>query len=208
MHYPHQVVALVRRKYGILDHSSRMILCFMVSFRYLVSPNEYTLYYIPFRIQLNAETKDRQLRAWKDLILNYCTIQRSFIFDPAVFPYFRNDSIGRFLSPEGVNSVIQYLIAQGNAEWENETHSRLRIFWKSIPSLAQELYDWAIGQGLGTVYTIYELHASDDFADASFHGTDVSFIRRALQLLVTQQKCVLIPGSTPDEDGVKFLSVR
>lgn len=160
------------------------------------------------RIQINAETREKQLRAWKDLILSYCTAQRSFILTPRAFPFFRNDAIGRFLSPEGINAVVQYLIAQGNAEWEDETHTRLRILWKSVPQLAQELYDWAIGQGLGTVYTLYELHSSDEFTDASFHGTDVALLRRALQLLAQQGKCVLIPGASADEDGVKFVAVH
>jgi hypothetical protein len=168
----------------------------------------FTFFVFSCRIQINAEVRDRQLRAWKDLILSYCSLHRSFVLDPATFPYFRNDQINRSLNTEGITAIVLYLIQQGNAEWENESHVRLRILWKSIPSLAQDLYDWAIGQGLGSVYTIYELHASDDFTDALFHGTDVSLLRRALAVLAEQHKCVLIPGATADEDGVKFLATR
>ena len=163
------------------------------------------------RIQINTETRERQLRAWKDLILSYCAAQRSFILDPHTFPYFRNDAIQRSLNPNSVMQVVQYLISQGHAEWEDQlAQSRLRILWKSVPVLSQEIYSWISAQGISSnsIFTIYELHASDDFAEASFHQVDVQLIRRALALLAEQGKCVLIPGTTPDEDGVKFIAVR
>lgn len=160
-----------------------------------------------FRIQPNVETRERQLKAWKDLILGYCTAQRLYSIDPASFPCFRNDEIGRHLSAEGVSTVIQYLIQQGHAEWEDGLqHTRLRIILKSPQSLAADVYNWAETTGsIGTVFTIYELHASEEFADTVFHGADPQMLRRALQHLETTRRCVIIHGSTSEEDGVKFL---
>jgi hypothetical protein len=44
------------------------------------------------------------------------------------------------LSTEARNAVVNYLVRCGNAEWEDETHTRCRIFWKSPKELAAEIY--------------------------------------------------------------------
>lgn len=139
-------------------------------------------------------------------MLGYCTATKSYHLDPPSFPFFHNDTIGRRLTPEGIHTVIQFLITQGHAEWEDETRSRVRILWKSPQSVAVEIYTWAVEQGLNTVYTIYELHSSEEYSDTRFHGTDPALLRRALQVLESQGKCVLIPGETREEDGVKFIA--
>jgi ESCRT-II complex subunit VPS25 len=146
-------------------------------------------YFVRIRIQPNAETRERQLKAWKELILNYCNNNRVYTIDPMVFPYFKNDDIERQLSSDAIHIVIQYLIEQGNGEWEDGNRTKLRVIWKSIQSIANEIYD-KINEitGIGTVYTIYELHSSDEFSDAPFFGVDPGIIRKALQLLESSRK--------------------
>lgn len=52
----------------------------------------------------------------------------------------------------------------GNAEWENgPSHKFLRVFLKAPEILAKEIYQWATDNLLlGTMATIYELHAGED----------------------------------------------
>lgn len=75
--------------------------------------------------------------------------------------------------------------ATGNAEWQDTTSKgALRVMWKSPQTLAGEVYAWACRTDiLGTVFTIYELHAGDDNHDSGFHGVDPITLRRALDLL-------------------------
>jgi hypothetical protein len=55
----------------------------------------------------------------------------------------------------------------GNAEWTDNAHTTLRMIVKSADVLAGELYSWVLkSELLGNVYTIYELHSSEDYQDS------------------------------------------
>jgi len=55
----------------------------------------------------------------------------------------------------------------GNAEWADNAHTSLRIVLKTADVLAGELYSWVLkNELLGNVYTIYELHSSEDYQDS------------------------------------------
>jgi hypothetical protein len=189
---------------------------------------------------------------------------------PANFPYFENKSIDRKLTQEGVAAVLEYLVEQGelwmlrfnvvivsncslsqcfwyilwiagNGEWEDTTHTRMRILWKTPEALAGEIFTWASNNGfLENVFTVFELLSGDEyqgsgeeylvcvlpipstyllpfsflqnlfsvlphFLPSGFHGTDSSLFRRALQVLEKSSKCIIMAGTTYEEDGIKFL---
>lgn len=66
------------------------------------------------------------------------------------------------------------------------------MMWKSPQTLAGEVYAWACrAEILGTVFTVYELHAGDDNHDSGFHGVDPVTLRRALDLLEAAGKVLL-----------------
>jgi ESCRT-II complex subunit VPS25 len=59
------------------------------------------------------------------------------------------------------------IVTKGNAEWEDSNQTSLRIIWKTPESLAGEVYNWAVKQDLmGTVFTIFELHAGEEHQDS------------------------------------------
>jgi ESCRT-II complex subunit VPS25 len=60
---------------------------------------------------------------------------------------------------------------------------------------------------VGSIYTIFELHAGDELAGTEFLGMDGGLFRRALGLLQEQGKATVYPGASADEDGVKFNAV-
>lgn len=112
------------------------------------------------------ETREKQLRLWRELVLDYCSKTATHQLHPPSFPFFKNEAIGRQLSPEGVREVVDSLIANGQAEWEDSSRSALRILWKSAEALGQEIYSWAkAGELLGTVFSLYELTAGDEYTD-------------------------------------------
>jgi hypothetical protein len=61
-------------------------------------------------LQPIAETREKQLRLWKELILDYCAKSHIYQINPITFPYFKNESINRQLSSEGIAAVTQYLV--------------------------------------------------------------------------------------------------
>ncbi len=125
------------------------------------------------------------------------------------FHYFRNDAISRHLSPDGIHAVIDSLIQEGLAEWEDPNNPvNLLIMSKSSATLASELYAWAEKEALlDTVITMYDIHSGEDYADSAFARMDPLVIRKALEVLEASGKVLIIEGSSQDETGVKFLSI-
>ena len=64
-------------------------------------------------LQPVQETREKQLKLWRELILKYCSQHHLHQLIPASFPYFNNQSIGRQLSAEAINAVVEYIIKTG-----------------------------------------------------------------------------------------------
>ncbi|RYY82739.1 hypothetical protein EON63_12755 [archaeon] len=76
----------------------------------------YTLYFPPFhpnRLQPVLETREKQLKLWRDLILKYCSATHVYRIVPSNFPYFANDTIDRKLSADGIGAVVEFLLQSG-----------------------------------------------------------------------------------------------
>jgi ESCRT-II complex subunit VPS25 len=127
-------------------------------------------------LQPVAETQQKQLKVWRDIILGYCRTTSSTQIVPMSFPLFHNDHIDRSLTPEAIRIIAQSLVEAGNGEWEDSAHTVLRVMLQSAEQLANEVYRWASTKEiLGTVYTMYELHSGDEYQDSgqclfSFHS--------------------------------------
>jgi ESCRT-II complex subunit VPS25 len=118
----------------------------------------------------------------------------------------KNDAIGRSLSPDAIHTIVQDLIVSGNGEWEDvSTKTRCRILWRKPEQLAADVYEWARANGhINSVCTVYELHSGEDVHGMSFQGADEELLRRALKILQDQGKCTIFQGDTSSEDGIKF----
>ena len=165
-----------------------------------------------FTLQPVQQTKEKQLKLWRELVMGYHVQHKSSVMaDPYSWALFKNTSldVDRTLSREGIDAVVQSLIAEGLAEWENndQTNQNLIIMTESPASIASQLMDWASTTGnIDSMMTFYELCAGDGYTTAAFAHVDKSILRRALELLVQSGKVLLVPGETGDEDGVKFLA--
>jgi ESCRT-II complex subunit VPS25 len=159
-----------------------------------------------FTLQPVVATREKQLNTWSSIILQYCAQHKMNRIDPWTFPLFENTAINRKLNRDGITAVITKLIRSGNAEWEDSSKTGLRIILKSVQSLAGDIYAWANRNDfVGTVLTLYEIHSGEDHQDSGFFGTDPIILKRAIQVLEREGKATILEGSTPEEDGVKFL---
>ncbi|EQC29519.1 hypothetical protein SDRG_12768 [Saprolegnia diclina VS20] len=166
-------------------------------------------YHFPpfFTLQPIRSTREKQLILWKTLVVEYHRALQQPIFTPNTTPIFENTTINRKLSMEARHAVVSYIVRCGNGEWEDDTHTRCRIFWKSPAEWAAEIYAFAQDNGmLNNVYTLYELHAGDETEGASFYGIEMWLLRKALEVLEHEAKAAIIHGDTPENDGVKFLA--
>mmetsp|Transcript_19820 Transcript_19820/g.36906 ORF Transcript_19820/g.36906 Transcript_19820/m.36906 type:complete len:99 (-) Transcript_19820:24-320(-) len=80
-----------------------------------------------FTLQPVEATRTKQLALWKDLILRYHMERNITSMTLAEFEYFENKSIDRRMNISGMTAIIESLISSGNAEWEDDEHSRARI---------------------------------------------------------------------------------
>ncbi len=162
-----------------------------------------------FTIQPVQATREKQLNLWKELIVGYHVFHKTFrMVDPPSFPLFKNNTIGRQLSPSAIKTVIEHIIHEGVAQWEDPSNPvNLLVMSKSTATIAHELYTWANKQNLlGFVVTVYELHSGDEYTDSPVMGMDLVVLRKALEVLETSGKAIFIAGANVDEDGVKFMA--
>ena len=123
-----------------------------------------------YSIQPVNETKEKQMKLWKELILQYHVANNSYIMIPETFPYFENKTIGRKLKIEHIHEIMNYLITQGNAEWEDASHTRCRIIWKSIEALSGEIYSWVCKNGyINNIFTLFELLSGEEYQDSGIY---------------------------------------
>lgn len=153
-----------------------------------------------FTLQPVLETREKQLKLWRELILTYHEHARLYSMGPpSSFPLFKNEALDRQLSPEGIEAVVASLVAAGEAEWEDAaTRTNLMIFWKTPEALARDIAQWA-AQNLtkfDSVVTVAEIHAEEQ---SPFFGVDPALVLRALRLLEEEGKAHVI-----DQVGVKF----
>lgn len=168
-----------------------------------------------FTLQPVQQTREKQLKLWRDLIVGYHRAHGSYrMADPLNFELFQNVELDRQLNLDGIKAVVQSLISNKLAEWEDESAENagtgtgaLLIMFKNSETLASEIYSWAVGENLvGNVATLYEMVEGNDYGgDSPFKGIDMAVVRKALMILQTSGKCVVIDGASPEEDGVKFL---
>ena len=126
------------------------------------------------------------------------------VADALSHPLFCNKSLGRRLTQETLSHVLADLEKHGNLEWSDAKKTRFMIHWKSISHWAKSISNYASNRGLvNTVCTFYELTNSDDVQNEEFYGLDETVLRKALQLLESEGKAVLI--NFEGSEGVKFL---
>ncbi|KAH7969076.1 vacuolar protein-sorting-associated protein 25 [Rhipicephalus sanguineus] len=159
-----------------------------------------------FTLQPTLATREKQLEAWSNLILNYHRAHKAYVLDVAealASPLFHNKDISRKLSADSLREVLKYMNSRGQVAWTDKQQSRCYVYWRSPEEWGKLIYDWADATGhLNTVCTFYELVQGDDTADTEFAGLDVDLLRISLQTLEKQGKAELI--SFDGSDGVKF----
>ncbi|CAB9508614.1 protein sorting-associated protein 25 [Seminavis robusta] len=158
-----------------------------------------------FTIQPVLSTREKQMALWQELILRYHTEKKIKTLVVHDCPLWKNESIGRQLSPEDIGVVMTEFCKSGHGEWQDDNETRCRILWRKPEQLATDIYQWAeANQMINNVCTVYELHSGEDVNGMSFQGADEELLRRALSILEDQGKAAIFKGDTSEEDGIKF----
>ncbi|KAK7367020.1 hypothetical protein VNO80_09026 [Phaseolus coccineus] len=159
-----------------------------------------------FTLQPVRDTREKQIQLWKELILDYCKSQKTFVIAiEEEFPLFTNHVIERSLTHEAKETFLSALVSEGRAEWMDKGHRRCLILWHRIQDWADILIQFAKDNGLEDgVVTIEEIRSGPESQGTELHGIDRTILNRALKLLEQKGKLVVFKGTSTDDEGVKF----
>eukprot|EP00474_Spongospora_subterranea_P000875 CRZ01333.1 hypothetical protein [Spongospora subterranea] len=165
-----------------------------------------------YTLQPVLATRQKQLSMWIEVVLEYVErYKRPILYaedkaESETPNLFYNPAINRRLSREGIQAVLEAMVANGNAIWRDASRSAVLVSAINITELSQILYQWAKDAGqLNDICTIYELHSGDHTVGHQFHGLDGQLLLASIQMLADKGQATVIPASSSDETGVKFL---
>jgi len=157
-----------------------------------------------FTLQPHKPTRDKQVQAWKHLVITYCQTNSISTLDLAETgdsPLFYNSTIDRRLSQEEIREICECLLSSGNLEWTDKSKRRAFIYWKSPSQIGADIYKWVEDSGQrGTVMTITELLEEGTNSETSWKGISHEIMIKALHELQKSKKAEVFD----DQDGVKF----
>ncbi|BAT99681.1 hypothetical protein VIGAN_10118300 [Vigna angularis var. angularis] len=159
-----------------------------------------------FTLQPVRDTREKQIQLWKELILDYCKTQKTFVIAlEEEFPLFANHVIERSLTHEAREAFLSALVSEGRAEWMDKGHRKCLILWHRIQDWADILIQFAKDNGLEDgVVTIEEIRSGTESQGTELHGIDRTILNRALKLLEQKGKLVVFKGTSADDEGIKF----
>jgi len=156
-----------------------------------------------FTLQPHGPTREKQLQAWKYLVISYCQVNTLSTLDLAEagdMPLFHNSDIHRRLSQQEIREIFDELEKSGNLEWTDKAKNRAFVFWKSPIQLGADIYKWVSSTGqTGTVLTVAEILEEGENG-ASWRGVSTEVVIKALQALQKERKAELFD----DNEGAKF----
>jgi len=110
------------------------------------------------------------------------------------------------LNREARTYFLSALVAQGRAAWLDKDKVRCLIYWKTPAEWASTIAAWARDCALiDSVVTLEELSSGEDVAGTDLEGAPCDILLPALKLLESSGQARLFKGTTPGEEGVKFL---
>ena len=157
-----------------------------------------------YTLQPNAETRKKQLEAWRSIVLDYCQSKNLTALDLREIgqsELFNNTQIKRRLSEEALAAVFNELEEKGNVEWTDKSKTRCNIYWRSLDEWGTLIYNFIKQKGqTNTVWTLYELTEGSDVVGQPFYGLEEAVLIKSLKALEVQKKAEIFDNN----EGVKF----
>lgn len=159
-----------------------------------------------FTLQKQAETRSKQVAAWRSLILEYFKKANQSVVDvrEAInLPLFNNAAINRKLDTSSITVLFEELHKMGHAAPLDKHKHRWEIYWHTLEEWAQMVYSYVNNAGAtNTVMTLFELTQGEDVQGEPFANLNTDVMIKVLRKLEEQKKCELILSD--DIQGVKF----
>jgi ESCRT-II complex subunit VPS25 len=159
-----------------------------------------------FTLQRVLETREKQVKLWGDLIVQYCehyNIYTLNVDEVLNSPLFNNTNIQRRIQKDCAFYFFNEMVKQGRAEWQNAEQTHIDIYWKTPVQWADIIIQFVTQSGYnGSVLTVYELLEGETGEGTEFHGMNPELFRKAI-LILNQRGLAELMGSG-ESQGVKF----
>ncbi|MHA1995577.1 MAG: hypothetical protein ACW97Z_13615 [Candidatus Hodarchaeales archaeon] len=107
----------------------------------------------------DPDLKQQWLLTWGDFLLAFARVLNQHILDlqevSLVYP-FQNGVLQKKLSLSQLKAISEHLIEQEKASWWDTDETRLRIYWKTLSSFAEEIFDYSFQNGFEMI-TLYDM---------------------------------------------------
>ncbi len=102
----------------------------------------------------DPQLKQQWLTTWGEFILDFARVLNFHILDlqevALVYP-FKNSILRKKLTLPQIVMISEYLVEIEKAKWWDSEQTRLRVYWKTLKSHADELFEYAFQHGYDMV---------------------------------------------------------
>ncbi|MHA1978641.1 MAG: hypothetical protein ACW98F_01255 [Candidatus Hodarchaeales archaeon] len=103
--------------------------------------------------------KQQWLLTWGDFLMAFARVLNQHILDlqevSLVYP-FQNGVLHKKLSLPQLKAISEHLIEQEKATWWDADETRLRVYWKTLNSFAEEIFNYSFQNGFEMI-TLYDM---------------------------------------------------
>jgi hypothetical protein len=107
----------------------------------------------------DPELKQQWLLTWGEFLLAFARVLNQHILDlqevSLVYP-FQNGVLHKKLSISQLKAISKHLIEQEKASWWDTDETRLRVYWKTLSSFADEIFNYSFQNGFEMI-TLYDM---------------------------------------------------
>lgn len=107
----------------------------------------------------DPQLEQQWLTTWGEFIVAFSRVLNLHILDlqeiSVVYPFI-NPVLHKKLSIPQLKAISNYLIEQKKASWWDTEETRLRVYWKTLKSFAEEIFEYSFQHGYEMV-TAYDL---------------------------------------------------
>ncbi|MFW9904160.1 MAG: hypothetical protein ACFFFH_07505 [Candidatus Thorarchaeota archaeon] len=134
----------------------------------------------------DSQLKQQWLTTWGEFMLDFARVLNYHILDlqevALVYP-FQNPLLKKKLTLLQLVMISEYLIEIERAAWWDDEHTRLRVYWKTLKSHSDELFEYAFQNGYDMV-TMFDIVKMKQ----SWSSLPPSDIRMIMKLMVESKR--------------------
>ncbi|TNV77875.1 hypothetical protein FGO68_gene12395 [Halteria grandinella] len=163
-----------------------------------------------YTIQLNQDTRERQLKLWAEILLSYAKSQGKMGYSVQELYESEgvcvNKKVNRRLSIEAVGKVMEYMVEKGLADYsaDDGTKDKVFIYAKPLQTIATAIFTWADRNcKIGSVETLVDLREDSSVKGEIFHMLDIKIIEKACLALQKEGKAEVFELDVSGLEGTK-----